>query len=544
MGVLILILFSVSSWGGTRTAKALRTELTEREWKASVAEGFHFNLKAPNSLTADGQNILPIESLERTLRFPKSPAPWKAARATLYVCDDALTFCETNVIAVVGAEAKVTADSAANPTKGKLNKFGFIQDDLPAALKKAEAKKQLVLIDFSARWCPSCVRLENEAFATAEFKRMTANLVKVRIDTDRFENGILSEKYKIRGIPTQLVVNREGAEVSRLDDFQAMPVLAAFFKSVADNPVSLRELEERAKGGDPILAHALGQRLLAAGQAEEALKYLRPIEPPPVELYPAEVHAAQMRFDANKTLKPELVATLKSVIAKDGESTRSLPWRALLIEQVETPAEKQVVKVEALALADRLLADSVALKAAAKSDDNGEFFGLEPLMVAMYRADIIEASGAPEEDQVAAWQVAAETGRSLKISPKRTGSGMRFLSVLLSAKQFADAEKWVLALKQHDPQNPELGRGHLRVLVELKRWPEAEKLARLTLKKSYGRNEFWAAETLTKVLIELKRYDEASRLIETYLGREESRWPGVQKVVKSLQDLRQKIPKA
>jgi thioredoxin-like negative regulator of GroEL len=542
---LVLLLFisaiSFSTFAGPRVAKALKTDLKGPELTASLVEGFHFNEKAPNAVTADGQTLRPAAISAREIKFTGLPNPLKAGRAQFYICDDALTFCETESVALSAGKTGLSKPVAANANKGKVNQYGFIQDDFTKALALAKKKKQLVLIDFSARWCPSCVRLEAETFATKEFKAMTAGLVKLRIDADLFENGVVSEKYKIHGIPTQLVVTADGEEVSRVVDFQSMETFKAFFQSVKEHPVSLKELEDKAK--EPALLLQLGQRLLAANRAEDGLKYLAQVQPPPPELTMAKVKAAEDRFTADKKQKGAYVQALQAAIAAEPGSTRSLPWRAALIEQLDTPDAKQKVKADGVALADRLLKDKALLLEAAKTDDNGEYVGLEPLMVGMYRADIIEAASTSDDEKLAAWREAAQTGKDLQLSPKRTGSGMRFLLVLIHAKMFDDADKWVKALIKEDPANPELKRRQLRVLVEQKKWPEAVDLARATLKKSYGRNEFWVAEVLAKTLIEAKRFAEAEKVISTYLAREESGWAGVKEERKALEDLRSKIPK-
>ena len=40
---------------------------------------------------------------------------------------------------------------------------------------KAKKEKRLILADFSARWCPGCVRLENEVLGSREFKKLTGD---------------------------------------------------------------------------------------------------------------------------------------------------------------------------------------------------------------------------------------------------------------------------------------------------------------------------------------------------------------------------------
>jgi len=97
----------------------------------------------------------------------------------------------------------------------------------PKAVEIAKAQQKLVLMDFTGSdWCPWCIKLDKEVFATPEFKKYAAaNLVLVEVDFPNHKpqpaavekaNRELQEKYNINEFPTVLVLNGDGKTVGKL----------------------------------------------------------------------------------------------------------------------------------------------------------------------------------------------------------------------------------------------------------------------------------------------------------------------------------------
>ncbi len=98
--------------------------------------------------------------------------------------------------------------------------------DFDKALKEAKESGKPVLVDFSGSdWCGWCVKLEKEVFSKDEFKEFAKkNLVCLLVDFPRKKeqsaelkkkNKELSEKYKIEGFPTVLLLDATGKELDR-----------------------------------------------------------------------------------------------------------------------------------------------------------------------------------------------------------------------------------------------------------------------------------------------------------------------------------------
>lgn len=515
----------------SRVGKALVTEWKNNQFKATLKPGFHFNEKAPNGVILDSQMMKPTKFSALEIEFTQLPEKWAEGKARLYICDDAVTFCESRTV-VLKEGAKAAATTSDSKSKGKVNKHGFIEDDYAKALALAEKEKKLLLVDFAARWCPGCVRLEKEIFDTKEFKSKTKKFIKLKIDVDRFENAILSEKFNIKAIPSLVVINPQQQEIDRILDFQPLEAIDAFLLSIQNDPTPLQELKEKAKQKDMPTLLRLGKRLLSAGREQESVEILKQVQPTPPEYARAQVHAAAVLYTEKPETKAQYIQTLKEVLRAEPNSSRSLDWRERLASLVDNEKEKNQLKQEGAALADDLLAHPEKLKEAVKTDEVGEFTGFESLMVAMLRAGLL--------DNPEAWQKAAQIGQESKIPLQNVGVNIRYIIVLTQAQRFDEADKLILALLKKNPNDPELQRRRLRVLLGQKNYKEAIPLGKKLIAQSYGRNEFYVVEVLAKAYLGADQKPQAKELIDRYLGRSEIHFPNMKMSKKSLEELKQK----
>ncbi|MCK6569508.1 sulfite exporter TauE/SafE family protein [Myxococcota bacterium] len=81
-----------------------------------------------------------------------------------------------------------------------------------AAEARASAEKRPLMLDFSAEWCKACKELEAHTFSEPGVAARLAGWVTVRVDltNDRPELKSLTEKYKVRGLPTVAFVTADG----------------------------------------------------------------------------------------------------------------------------------------------------------------------------------------------------------------------------------------------------------------------------------------------------------------------------------------------
>lgn len=522
--LLILTLFAANpSFSQTsaqlKSQPALTTTTSPQLFSADLKEGFHFNDKAPNNLNIDGREITASDFKARHVQF-QLPKKYDNSQATLYVCDDAITFCETHHIAVKGQSSKL---SVMHPAKkiGTIDSNGFIEDDLKKALLAAKNKHQLVLIDFAARWCPGCVRYEKEIFRTSEFKKITKNFIKLKIDVDQFENFALSEKYNILGIPTFVVLNADQIEVDRLMDFQTLVQLKPFFETLEKDPTPLSQLMGQ-QPMSPKTQLEIGKRLYAGGRFSESIAYLEKVTPPPPELLGAQVSHAQEIFAKEATKKKEYTDELRRALKIENDTTRSLSWRVELLSNLDSKSpEDQKIAFDGITLADQWLKNPEVLKGALKYESLGEFTGFEKLLVAQYRADLIEASGATEDLVLKAWLEAARIGQNYHIPASRTGPSLRHLLILSQAHMWQEAQQLSQEILKFDPSNSDIKRRQLKFLLGEKKFLEAQKLGEKLLPTAEGRIQFMIAESLAKAYIGSEKKDSAKSLMTAYLARPE-----------------------
>jgi len=530
---MILLSYLAVAAPESRVGSALATDLQATQFKVTLKEGFHFNEQAPNSVVVDGQTLKPTKFSGREILFANLPAKWNEGKAVVYMCDDAITFCEPRTIVLKESSKKSNKPLAdINKTRGHTNKHGFIEDDYTKALALAEKENKLILVDFAARWCPGCVRMEKEIFDTKAFKNLTKSFVKLKIDTDRFENFVFSEKFRINAIPTLLVINSKQQEVDRFVDYQPIEFIDGFFAGIQKDPATLQELTEKAKFKDSEVLLRLGKRLLSAGRAQESLDYFKQIQPPPPEYARARVQAAAKLYREQPERKNQYIKTLQDVIQAEPSSSRSIDWRASLVDLIDNENDKQKLRQEGVTVADQLLSNPQKLAEAVKTDEVGEFTGVEKLLVAMHRASLV--------DNAEGWKKAAEAGKESQIPIDKVGANMRYVIVLTRAEQFDEAEKLLKALLKKNPNDPELQRRQLRVLLGQKKYSDAIKLGQNLLTRSYGRNEFYVAEVLVKAYLGAEQKEKAKNLIDRYLSRNEIEFAGMRDSKKTLEELKQK----
>ncbi len=92
------------------------------------------------------------------------------------------------------------------------------QTNFQTALDRAKARHSLVLVDFSATWCPPCLAMKHDVWPNADVTALVKkSFVPVSIDIDH-DNG-LSGMYNVSGIPAVLVLDASGRVLRRHDGY-------------------------------------------------------------------------------------------------------------------------------------------------------------------------------------------------------------------------------------------------------------------------------------------------------------------------------------
>jgi thioredoxin:protein disulfide reductase len=91
-----------------------------------------------------------------------------------------------------------------------------------AARAKAQSEGKPLLIDFGAEWCTACKELEHETFAEASVRTEAQRFVALSVDAtddEAPETTRLKGKYNVVGLPTVLMIDKDGNEVVRFTEF-------------------------------------------------------------------------------------------------------------------------------------------------------------------------------------------------------------------------------------------------------------------------------------------------------------------------------------
>jgi thiol:disulfide interchange protein DsbD len=107
----------------------------------------------------------------------------------------------------------------------------WMEQDLDAALKKAQAEHKVVLVDTYADWCAQCHELDEKTWPDAQVQAwIREHAVAVRINTDAVRPD-LAQRLQVRSYPTVLLLDAEGKELKRVLGFQNPQAMLGWLNS-------------------------------------------------------------------------------------------------------------------------------------------------------------------------------------------------------------------------------------------------------------------------------------------------------------------------
>lgn len=138
--------------------------------------------------------------------------------------------CLLSTILIAGGGLTTWAVAETSKAEAKADDIAW-QSDLNSALSDAKKQNKKILLRFSADWCPPCRVMDIRVWPDPSIQSvLTKNYIPVIADVDEESSKELARKYRLAGVPTLIILDSDGKELSR-GSFMNSPELVKFLNS-------------------------------------------------------------------------------------------------------------------------------------------------------------------------------------------------------------------------------------------------------------------------------------------------------------------------
>lgn len=136
------------------------------------------------------------------------------------------------------------APKEATPTTPTPEGIQWVSYDV--GLERAEKENKHVFIDFTAKWCGYCKKMEAETFSQPEVIAMVnANFIPVKVDGDSqkeldvdgfkiTESNLTKQEFGVRGYPTFWFLKPDGTKLGAISGYRPASVMMEALSFVKD----------------------------------------------------------------------------------------------------------------------------------------------------------------------------------------------------------------------------------------------------------------------------------------------------------------------
>ncbi|HOD67313.1 MAG TPA: thioredoxin fold domain-containing protein [candidate division Zixibacteria bacterium] len=156
------------------------------------------------------------------------------------------------LVLVLAAGAFVFADDESGKTAAPAE-IQWVAYDV--GLQRAAAEKKHVLVDFTAKWCGFCKKMDRETFAKPEVVEMiNANFIPVKVDGDSqkelnvngykiTEANLAKKEFGVRGYPTFWFLKSDGSKLGQITGYRPPDVMMEALSYVKDEQYDTTKTE-------------------------------------------------------------------------------------------------------------------------------------------------------------------------------------------------------------------------------------------------------------------------------------------------------------
>ena len=98
------------------------------------------------------------------------------------------------------------------------------EEDVDQAIQKAAKEEKPVLVEFSAAWNPWCQALHEKTLPDDSIQDLLGRYIRIRVDAEKHPE--LMKRFGVKDVPTLVLLDAKGAEIRRVNGFQAIPRMA------------------------------------------------------------------------------------------------------------------------------------------------------------------------------------------------------------------------------------------------------------------------------------------------------------------------------
>lgn len=321
----IIVLFSNQSWSRV-TDKQVNYKFENRKIEISTNDGFHLNVEAPAEAIDEVKKnkFKPSIKTEKLIVF-EIPITSLRGRISFYVCDDKKTACEKHEKEYNFSDAKTNIKNI----------------NLEPKSKKIVNHKTKVLYVFSAPWCPACIRMQTEVFNKPEVIKELSKINIKKINIDLPENLEIVDRFKVKAIPTLVLVNKKDEEIYRWLDYQDSEKLISEFKKNANKDLTIDQIEKKAFQGDADAITNMGFLSYNSLNYSEAIKWFSLSKNQTDLKYKiaSQVSQAEENFQEDSERKKEYIQTLNQAIKQTDSKIDRIRFTIDLSEKLKEQGE-------------------------------------------------------------------------------------------------------------------------------------------------------------------------------------------------------------